>query len=85
MEELSPVTGNKPFVIKFEESWIKKDSIIILPNTKIMVRVLETPRRKCYKLILQVLTLGFYHAPYEYKVAYDTETKVYNKPAKLNI
>ncbi len=62
--------GDKPFILEFEHDFTKKDDIIFtrVNDVATRLRVLENPHRKWYKIVLQILCIGFYQAPYEYKV-----------------
>lgn len=60
---MKPGINNIDFKIQLNSNWIKKNDI--LSETLL---VLENPKRKWYKLLFQILTLGIYKAPWEYKV-----------------
>jgi len=63
--------GGTSFKITLKENWMKKDWILYTGSQELIV--LTDPKRKWYKLLLQIITIGFYHAPYEYLVKpYDT-------------
>lgn len=63
----NPTIGSKSLIVKFSDNWVKKDYILEAANGTIL-RVLSKPRRKWYLMILQILTIGFYRAPYQYNV-----------------
>ncbi len=44
----------------------KRDKLILSNGTKL--KVLESPHKKWYKILLQWVTFGWYKVPYQYKV-----------------
>ena len=56
-------TNSASFRIQLSSNWFRENDII----SEALV-VLEKPKRKWYKVFFQFLTIGFYQAPWEYKV-----------------
>jgi hypothetical protein len=71
----SPAKAPNEFTIAFEDNWLPKDTILHMPDGAIL-KVLEKPYRKWYKVLLMYLTLGIYRAPWQYNVAMDLETNI---------
>ncbi len=69
--------SGEPFKIVFDDSWLKKDFIIESPDG-VQAKILTNPSRKWYKILLQIITIGFYHAPYEYLVEIDKSNYIYD-------
>ena len=67
---MKPGVNKTEFKIQLTTNWFKKDNIL----SEILL-VLENPKRKWYKLLFQVLTIGIYQAPWEYKVKRIHENK----------
>ena len=67
---MKPGINNIDFKIQLDSNWFKENDIL----SEILV-VLENPRRKWYKLLFQILTIGIYQAPWEYKVRRMYENK----------
>ena len=61
--EDNPGTNNTSFKIQLSSNWFRENDII----SEGLI-ILEKPKRKWYKLLLQLLTIGIYRAPWEYKV-----------------
>lgn len=58
---------DKEFKIQFDSNWFVKGDI--LEDSKgCQCKVLETPHKKWYKIVLQWITFGLYKAPLQYKV-----------------
>lgn len=57
----------KKFTILFNEKYFYINDLVKLP-LNIEVRIVEMPKRKWYKVLLQYLTFGIYKAPWEYKI-----------------
>jgi hypothetical protein len=60
------MTGGTSFKITLEQNWMKKDWILYTGSQELIV--LTDSKRKWYKLLLQIITIGLYRAPYEYLV-----------------
>lgn len=60
----------KPFKVVFKSGWLKKDFLVESPDG-VKAKVLTDPERKWYKILLQVITLELYQAPYEYLIEID--------------
>lgn len=64
---IKPGLKSEPFEMLLKHEWFKKESILITDSiTK--VKVLNTPRRKWYHILLQVITFGWFSAKWTYKV-----------------
>lgn len=59
--------NNQRFKIKFDQNWATKNTILTTQYQQ-KLKVLSTPERKWYKILLQIITFGWYKAPYEYTV-----------------
>ena len=57
---------NRKFKLTLNENW-SINSFGILNNIH-SIRILEAPRKKWYKKVLEIITFGFYRAPWEYIV-----------------
>lgn len=60
--------GNKRdlFFLKFEEKYFYKGDIITC-GKNVKLKILETPHKKWWKQLFQILTLGIYKVPTSYK------------------
>lgn len=67
----------KQFNITFSDNWIKRYDILET-SEGIQLRVVSTPTRTWYKLLLQWLTFGLYKAPWWYTVEVDDKHYKYN-------
>lgn len=67
--EDKPGINNQEFKIILDSKWNKED---ILSNELI---VLEKPKRKWYKLLLEFISFRYYIAPWEYRVNLLNESK----------
>ena len=59
------------FEIDLTDDWFKKDDILELSihnSVGNKMVILSNPKRVWWKLVFQFLTLGFYKAPWTYKV-----------------
>ena len=70
---MKPGINNIDFKIQLDSNWFKENDIL----SENLV-VLENPKRKWYKLLFQILTIGIYKAPWEHKVRRMYESKKKN-------
>lgn len=57
---------NTEFKLTITENWSTNPFGYL--NNIHQIRILESPKKKWYKKLLQFITLGFYKAPWEYRV-----------------
>jgi hypothetical protein len=75
--EMLPGKGGEAFVLIFEEGFIQKDQTLRMADGTTLI-VLEDPNRKWYQLLWEILTWGWYKAPWHYRVAIDLETNYHH-------
>lgn len=62
-----PGLSNESFFITLRSNTFGKTDVLMVDGGP-MVQVLTTPRRKWYKFLAQLLSFGYYKAPWQYKV-----------------
>lgn len=71
METMSkPGINQEHFTVQLTTNYFKENDVL-----SESLLVLENPKRKWYKLLFQILTIGTYQAPWEYKVKRIHESK----------
>ena len=57
-KKMNPELFSKLLYVEFIDHWYSKDDVFVTDEPGIKIVVLETPKRKWYKKLLQWLTFG---------------------------
>jgi hypothetical protein len=65
---IKPGLNSKSFKVLFKDEYFKKGATIESANETIKIKVLNTPKRKWYHILLKWITFGWFRAKWTYKV-----------------